>query len=1525
MQIRDLTPMQVAYWAGRNHGNDAVGVSSHLYMEFEGACLDTRRLRAALAHLMNRHPILGMRINDADRMIVDEEGGCLDLDVDCCVAFEESELHGFLNEKRRRWTHRRMNLRKENPVAFSLSLLPEGRSRLHVDVDMLAIDPFSARLMMIELASFYCRDASPSIECSPGKVPMFFEWLDRMATDPSMKKKWDDDRSWWKKRLADMPDPISLPSEAMEENGASRRDISTSITAALDKQVSIALKGCARQMGVTMPALLLTVFSLIMAHACKTRDFLIPLPVFWRDGVTSGANGMLGEFANILHVPMSVRDQDSFRAAASRTSDRIMSLLGHRSYPGVLVARDLSRRKGAFRTSPIVFTSGLDMEEGEDLFPEDVRAAFGPMVHSVSQGPGIALDAQVVSMGSCLSFNWDIRLDMMSEGWAKSLLDTYVAILERLARDVAFREASVAELMKEIDARYGDPSGFAHGVPERVDVRAGAGRHEAPLSTLQKAYLLGRGKDMPLGGVAMQDFREYRGRIRLDGVKEALRSAVRRHDVLRTHVDASRLVQWVSTEAALNMDVHDLSALTREAAEETIAACRDEFSHSIVSLDTSPWAVKVFVLSDENPEKDGSREAVVFIKFDALIADGFAISSMIKEVLEGFHPEEGADPGKVQAVMQDSLALPDRDHARDYWSARLSSLSVPIMLPWLKNPDDIRSSRYRRETRTVGREEIRALQKAGARHGLFLNTVLMALGMQTLSCWAEHGDVVVGVPIAPVRRGDENASSFIVVQWRQDGREFVERARSLQNDIHKGVENRAFSGVDLNRLLLRRGMDSRVPLPVVMTNGLAWPTLDDDGPMELVGGCTQTPQTALDIRFTRGKSGCLVIDLDYSVSALEPWMVADMADSIGRAVAEAVGAGLAGMDWQAVTGLPAGAAYVDEITFPRSDRFLSRISRNLFRGHDGAGRVALICGDEHIDYENLGRLVLGATEWMRLHGVGRGSVVAICLPKSVSSVVVTLSCALLGAIWVPVDRSAPDERLRYLLEKCGPSVVVGDSLPHGIEYVTAEEVISCLDRTRVFDAARQLPDPDELSISPETSYCLYTSGTTGTPKCVALNNLATENVIANTLDSWKVSPDDRFISVTPFHHDMSVFDVFGSLAAGASLIMPDAGREKDARHWYDLLLKHRVTIWVSVPTILEMLLIAVGDGGLGAVRLFAQGGDYIKQTTVQRLRGEGASVRLVSLGGPTETTIWSIWHDISSEDEGQIPYGMALPGNAHCILNDAGLICPVGVPGRIHTAGVNLANGYWMDGQLDQTDFVEIHDGRGEVARAFRTGDIGFYRRDGEIIFKERVAGHVKIRGVRVSLPDIESALAKCVGVDRVMVIDMIEEGSRDPVLVVLYVDNPMSSISARNLRLFARSVLPESHVPSRYIRVQDIPMLSNGKPDRGQGRVIARSCSAPGGGREMGETDRIQRHIADAYGEVLGLDRVIGADERLVCLGLLPRHLKRLSALIHAAVGCSLSPLELLHCRCISEVRALARRKHIHERGPRLSEREAM
>ncbi|MDO5604519.1 MAG: amino acid adenylation domain-containing protein [Paracoccus sp. (in: a-proteobacteria)] len=1401
--MTDLTPMQAAYWVGRK----TAGVAAHLYVELDGEGLDPDRLADAVAQLYQRHPMLRIRVTPAGRQLVQPfSADQYRLAMDDLCHVDPVQVDAALMATRGRMTHQALDLSEGQACEFRLSRLADGRHRLHVDLDMIAADPSCFGRLMDDLARFY-RDPQAQVDWLQ---PCYLDLIDRTRSDTA-------DRDWWRQTLADLPDILHLP---LPDQPCSAPQ-STSLSARLNGAERAALRSRARAAGVTMSMLALAIFAKTAAQTTGQADFRLTVPNFMRPAGHPHGDLMVGDFSGLVVVAVRDALRTSVEDLARELTRQVAAGLSHDGWPGVAAMRDLSRDRGRVEVSPVVFTAGFGLAEGSVL-SRAARETLGVLGWAVSQGPGVALDVQLAEEGDGLFLNWDIRLDMVDQNWA--------------GRAFAAHLAALRETEQEASA--------------------------TTLGPLAKAYLLGRGNALPLGGVAMQEFREYRGRMPPDAIMARLAQVVAAHPALRTRIDPVRAVQYPGDTAVPIVELVDLGDMNTACAEVHITRQRDAFAHHVDDLDGPPWAVRLYRMP-----AGASDAAVVFLRFDALVLDGQGISRVIRQL---FGADDLTPVTASERLDTDQSAA--RAQAEAWWRAQLSDAPGPPDLPWRKLPDQIGYSPRARRSITVPRPDWARLRRIGARAGLMPNSILSAMILETLARWTPGLALILAMPVAPPAVGVlGNRSTFIALNYDAKPGTFVDRASDVQRMVAGGLSHLAFSGVDLTRLLLA-GRDARIALPVVLTNGLGWDAPDADAPMRWTDGLTQTPQVALDIRLSLDAAGNLIVAMDYATEALD--------HSTIDAMLTAIAAGFdAVIQRDALPDeLPVRASFTGEVPdalLPHP--WLSRIAGHLA---DPKAGIALVQNGRTVTYAELHSRVLGLIAGLRARDMTQGKVLAICLPRGLDHLALQLAAAFEGVVWVPIDAASPPERLAYLLENCRADLVAGDwAVTPGLPDSTLTPDQISVDADDIVLDNRHLAD---LSDDTGPGFYLYTSGTTGRPKCVVLSNRATANVIAATCIDWQIGPGDRVMSVTPLHHDMSVFDLFGVLSCGATLVMPDMGADKDAVHWAALVAAHRVTIWVSVPAIVEMLLACATGGQLASLRVVAQGGDYIRPATIAALRDRVPECRLVSLGGPTETVIWSIWHRITPDEIGPIPYGRALPGNRYHILDPLGRPCPVGVVGRIHSSGINLALGYLKDNSLDQTDFVTLADG----SRAFRSGDLGRWRGDGVILFAGRVDGYVKIRGIRVSLPDISAAMTSHDRIAGVIVVDLPDPVSGEAILGAVYVadDDPGQA----EIRRFLARALPASHIPSHLVRVGYLPLSANGKPDRVAARAIL-----------SGQDDTPVTRIAAVCARVLGLPpATVQADTVLLDHGLLPRHLPLLA---HGLDGAA--PEMLLRCRTPQDI----------------------
>ncbi|MCE7624681.1 amino acid adenylation domain-containing protein [Vibrio fluvialis] len=1514
--MHEMTTLQAAYWVGRQSTTPRAGDAAHLYIEFEGKGIDETRLAAAVHTLFARHEMLRVTVSEDGQWSVGELNEFHALRVLDWRALDAADCDERLRVMREQKTHQKLALNQGQGAEFVLTRLSDDRFRLHVDVDMIAADAQSFRLMIEALVAAYHGELS-DVRNAP-----FAEFQHQMTTSAQQALAARDRRYWQALQSTIAPAP-KLP-ERDPVNPDTAAVHTERLAFELSAQQRAQLEALAAQHHLSLSAVSLGAFNALLADALKQPAFRINMPLFYRP---QGFDDTVGDFANLTLFSANCAPNVPLLTLFEQTQHQLMACLEHRHYSGVNVMRDLSRQQGSLQTSPVVFTSGWDI--GGDLYSQRVHDTLGDMVWACSQGAHVLLDAQIVPYKRGVLINWDVRTDSVPREFYQSLFTHYVALLSELA---------------ERAERVLQPCTIKATSIETTSASSSAQRpHQTPLNGLQQAYLVGRSEHLPLGGVAMQDFRIYRGTVDADQLHARLVELVDTLPVLRTRIDDTTLTQWVSDERIVNWQHYDLRDVSRPQALSQAEALIEQVSHSRHDLSRSPWKIWLVSLPEAEPDTlaaDAFRH-IVLTSFDALISDGHSIAYLLARLLEN-HPkpvtappalgatsEVPAKPLSQQSTTQQHITPKQKANAREmaqaYWREKLASVTEPMALPWQAPLHTLYQPRYARECVTLSRDETRALLKLAASERLFPNSVLTTLVMHTLANWCPGSPLCIGLPVAPPPQAGEltNRSSFIALTYALDETDFATQARCVQRDVAEGMAHLEFSGIELNRQLMSQLPVRTMPLPVVITNGLGWETLRADNTLQQHDGLTQTPQIALDIRLAYDAHKNLVISADYVTQALSQAQVAAWLTSCKRAALSMIER--ESLQWVSREALDLSHYHrntedSDDGTAP----FLTTLAERLW--DMPSQRTALFCGEQRWSYQQLGEQVANMMAHLQARGVKAGDVVAICLPRSAAHVIATLSCALSGVIWVPIDAASPPERKTYLLSHCQPALVIVAS--DDVENAEHPHCVAMRELLQPALKAARLPSQEVLrarSHSEAPAYYLYTSGTTGQPKCVVLNNRATANVLHHTLAAWQVNERDVMLSVTPLHHDMSVFDLLGSLCAGAALVIPEPEAEKDALHWNTLVDRHSVTLWCSVPAILEMLLACQSTSQGQSLRLIAQGGDYIKPQTIQTLRERLPNARLFSLGGPTETTIWSIWHELEPEDGVVIPYGAPLPATQYYVVNEQHQHCPQGVVGRIVTAGVNLSLGYLVDGEVVQTDFMTIETPHGERVRAFKTGDLGYYRDDGRIIFAGRINGYVKVRGVRISLPDVEKVLMTVANVQDLAVIDFNDPITGDVGLALFYVSGDGAVKNAAQWRDIVGQRLPASHLPQRFVPLERFPLTANGKKDKRallamltaaseSPRTVAASVAAPFGSSRESQTTSLTpekmapwQSIVDVYQQVLG-ERAASLTEHaeFIQAGLMPSHVKAVAEKLSQTFGKSVQPRQLLGCKNADQVSKL-------------------
>jgi amino acid adenylation domain-containing protein len=400
-------------------------------------------------------------------------------------------------------------------------------------------------------------------------------------------------------------------------------------------------------------------------------------------------------------------------------------------------------------------------------------------------------------------------------------------------------------------------------------------------------------------------------------------------------------------------------------------------------------------------------------------------------------------------------------------------------------------------------------------------------------------------------------------------------------------------------------------------------------------------------------------------------------------------------------------------------------------------RPALEFGDDTITYSELDRRSNRVANFLRGRGVGRGALVGVITPRGPGAIVNVLGVVKSGAAYVPVDPDYPPARQKYILEKASCAMVLDPALGAEIQKSWPDETVP------------RESKPDDLA------YVIFTSGSTGHPKGVMITHAAATNTLIDLNRRFAVQPEDRILGISSMCFDLSVYDVFGSFAAGACLVLIDDIR--DPKNLVRTARDRQITIWNSVPTLFQMLVGAwEAVRSPGKLRLAMLSGDWIPITLPEESFRVFPKIKLVSLGGATEASIWSIFHPIDrvEQDWKSIPYGRPLANQKFYVLDGAMEFCPVGTEGELYIGGVGLSLGYLQDPEKTNAAFLQ----HPRLGRIYRTGDWGRWRQDGTIEFLGRKDQQVKIRGFRVELGEIESQLLKHPAVKQAVVLDKTDE-----------------------------------------------------------------------------------------------------------------------------------------------------------------------
>jgi amino acid adenylation domain-containing protein len=998
------------------------------------------------------------------------------------------------------------------------------------------------------------------------------------------------------------------------------------------------------------------------------------------------------------------------------------------------------------------------------------------------------------------------------------------------------------------------------------------------------------------------------GDLDVAALEAAVNGIVERHEALRTRFveQDGEPVQDVLPEARVAADVRDLSELPEEERMAEVRRLADAAAHEPFDLARAPL-IRLLLL------RLGPGDHALVMPSHHIVSDGWSQGVFSRELgalYEAFRAglPSPLPPLAIQygdfAVWQDEhLAGGALERQIAYWKERLRGAPTLLELPTDRPRPAEQTYRGAGYHFHLPADVSAGLQALAQREGATLFMVLLAALGALLARYTGEDDVVVGSPIASRTRPEleELIGLFANTLPLRVDLSGDPTFRALLARVRDATfEDYANQDLPFERLVEELRIERSLsynPLYQVMLVLQNTPRGESGLTGLVMRGLETTHDTAkLDLSAWMMETGQGIFGVwEYSTEIFDRETIARLTAHWGtllRAVVEGPDRRVSELRLIApeerTRVLRTWNESVEDVfaAVPVHEQFEAQAEH-------APDAVAVWSPAGSLTYGDLSRRSSRLARFLRARGVGPEARVGVCVERSPEMLVALLGVLRAGGAYVPLDPQYPRERLAFLVEDSGISVLLTQERLFADLPGSASADVVFLDA----DWERIAAEPDtapESGVSPDNpAYIIYTSGSTGRPKGVVVPHRALAGFTGIACEAYGIGPDDAVLQFASVNFDASAEEIFPALVSGARLVLRTEEMLDSPEAFLGACREWGITV-LDLPTAYWHELVAEAAGG-GAelpesLRLVIIGGERALPERLRDWRDAfGDRVRLVNTYGPTEATVVATMADLpagggeqgAAKSPRHVPIGRPIRNTRAYVLDPRGEAVPIGVPGELYLGGGGVARGYLDRPDLTADRFVPDPFGPEPGARVYRTGDRVRFLADGTLEFVGRVDQQVKVRGFRVELGEIESALAARPGVAEAVVAAR-EESPGNARLVAYLVAEPGAELSVPDLRAALKAELPGYMVPAAFAVLDAFPLTRSGKVDRRSlpapeavARTEARSAQA------APQSD-VERTIAAAWQEVLGVEEV-GLDDNFFDLGghslLLARVRSRLAA----------------------------------------------
>ncbi|MEU7763429.1 amino acid adenylation domain-containing protein, partial [Micromonospora aurantiaca (nom. illeg.)] len=979
-----------------------------------------------------------------------------------------------------------------------------------------------------------------------------------------------------------------------------------------------------------------------------------------------------------------------------------------------------------------------------------------------------------------------------------------------------------------------------------------------------------------------------RGALDTPALQRAWAWTVARHEVLRTRytvVDGAP-TQVVDPPDDVGLALDDLRGLPPGERRERVDALLAGEVAVAFDLEVEwPVRARLLRLTDD--------EYVLSIVFHHICWDAWSLgvlgadlNAAYRALTEGgpMPPELPVQYADYAAWQRTEMSGPVLERHLRYWRAQLDG-NLPVDLPADRPRPAVRSHTGAAAPFVVPAGLARRLDDIGQRLGTTPFVVMLTAFAVLVARYTGRSDVAIGTVVSDRNRPElENLIGYgintLVVRAVWDGSmSFENLIQRMRTTVLDAYDHQA---VPFARLVDELAPDrdlARTPLFQVAYTSHTSPDRLVRLPgirMEQYGDGEAVAKWDLELQTCQAEDGSVHSRLVYPTALFDDATMARMARHLLRLlerVADDPAAPAAGHDLldEAERALVLGVAVDSGPSDGDGNRVGGvaidpRCVPEVFEDQAAAtpDAVAVRCGDSELSYAEVNVRANRVAHLLRARGVGAESLVAVLLDRGVDLVPVLLGVLKAGAGYLPLDPANPTRRLRHAIADSGAALVVTCVDLRETARLCHDGALIVLDASREAEtlAAQPVDNPASVVAPDGVMYVIYTSGSTGQPKGVCVTHANVDRLLRTAREHLAYGPADVWTLFHSYAFDVSVFEMWGALLSGGTLVVVPQGVTRSPDDLLDLLVDRRVTVLSQTPSAFRALVAAAETGDPRVDRLSLRVIVFAgEKLDVPSLRPWAARVglnrtALINMYGITETTVHATYHRVTPADFDPVvgsPIGRPLADLTIRLLDDEGRPVPIGVPGEIYVGGPGLARGYLRRPGLTAARFLPDPFGA-PGSRRYRSGDLARRLPDGQLRFLRRADDQAKIRGYRVEPGEIRAVLLAHPAVrDAAVIVDEVSPGEHR---LIAYVVPAVPDLAEGDLGAHCGSLLPPYMVPAAIVPLPAIPLTANGKLDRGKLPVPDRSALV-GTVRYLAPRSSAEERMAEVWRAVLRVDRV--------------------------------------------------------------------